>query len=91
MSNLLWTRKRPKPNKAKCCAAQLKTMDWGWRIAVSCFSAIPKPIAPNIPPASASALYLCRQIISAHGGQIGVVNEPGQGTTFWFTLAIAPQ
>jgi PAS domain S-box-containing protein len=37
------------------------------------------------------SLYLCRQIISAHGGQIGVANEPGQGTTFWFTLAIAPQ
>jgi PAS domain S-box-containing protein len=37
------------------------------------------------------SLYLCRQIISAHGGQIGVANEPGQGTTFWFTLAIASQ
>ncbi|AFY69132.1 multi-sensor signal transduction histidine kinase [Thalassoporum mexicanum PCC 7367] len=37
------------------------------------------------------SLYLCRQIISAHGGQIGVANEAGQGTTFWFTLAIAPQ
>jgi signal transduction histidine kinase len=31
-------------------------------------------------------LYLCRQIIKAHGGEIGVISSPGQGTTFWFTL-----
>ncbi|MCS6813218.1 MAG: MASE1 domain-containing protein, partial [Cyanobacteria bacterium] len=31
-------------------------------------------------------LYLCRQIVSAHGGDIGVCSEPGKGTTIWFTL-----
>ncbi|NJK53627.1 MAG: HAMP domain-containing histidine kinase [Leptolyngbyaceae cyanobacterium SU_3_3] len=31
-------------------------------------------------------LYLCRQIITAHGGQIGVESTPEQGATFWFTL-----
>lgn len=30
-------------------------------------------------------LYLCRQIIQAHGGDIGVSPQP-TGTTFWFTL-----
>lgn len=37
-------------------------------------------------------LYLCRQIITAHGGQIGVNSQPQQGAEFWFTLplAIAP-
>jgi signal transduction histidine kinase len=31
-------------------------------------------------------LYMCRQIITAHGGEIGVTSSPNQGATFRFTL-----
>jgi len=34
-------------------------------------------------------LYLCRQIITAHGGQIGVYSAPNIGSTFWLTLPLA--
>ncbi|XDE62770.1 response regulator [Arthrospira platensis BEA 1257B] len=33
-------------------------------------------------------LYLCRQIINAHGGKIGAIATPKEGATFWFTLPI---
>ncbi|MBW4602973.1 MAG: HAMP domain-containing protein [Calothrix sp. FI2-JRJ7] len=33
-------------------------------------------------------LYLCRQIISAHSGTIGVESSLGEGSTFWFTLPV---
>jgi PAS domain S-box-containing protein len=33
-------------------------------------------------------LYLCRQIIAAHGGEIGVISPPGNGATFWFKLPL---
>ncbi|MEM6437286.1 MAG: HAMP domain-containing sensor histidine kinase [Cyanobacteria bacterium P01_D01_bin.115] len=34
-------------------------------------------------------LNICKQIIEAHGGQIGVESTANQGTTFWFTLPTA--
>lgn len=33
--------------------------------------------------------YQCRQIIEAHGGNIGVESTPGNGCQFWFTLPMA--
>jgi signal transduction histidine kinase len=34
-------------------------------------------------------LYLCRQIVEAHGGAIGVDSRVGEGTTFWFTVPLS--
>ncbi len=34
-------------------------------------------------------LYICRKIIEAHGGEIGVTSEPGVGTRFYFTIPAA--
>jgi signal transduction histidine kinase/HAMP domain-containing protein len=31
-------------------------------------------------------LYICKEVIEAHGGQVGVDSTVGQGTRFWFTL-----
>lgn len=37
-------------------------------------------------------LYLCRQIVNAHGGKIGAMRggiaHPNKGATFWFTLPV---
>jgi PAS domain S-box-containing protein len=46
---------------------------------------------PNAPAGGAGlGLSISRRIVEAHGGQITVRSDLGQGTTFTFTLPIAP-
>lgn len=33
-------------------------------------------------------LYITRMLVEAHGGEVGVHAEPGQGSTFWFALPV---
>jgi signal transduction histidine kinase len=42
---------------------------------------------PNAPPGGAGlGLFIAREIVRAHGGEIGVDDEPGGGARFWFTV-----
>jgi NtrC-family two-component system sensor histidine kinase KinB len=46
--------------------------------------------APGASPGGAGlGLFIAKEVVHAHGGEIGVDSEPGHGATFWFTVKLA--
>lgn len=40
-------------------------------------------------PGVGLGLYVAREIVRSHGGEIGVISSAGEGATFWFVLPLA--
>lgn len=93
-SRLGWLQPRPKGQYSKsqcwlCCSVQDNGIGIPLRQQERLFELYARGSRARYMPGLGLGLYLCRQIITAHGGEIGVSSRPGAGATIWFTLPVA--
>jgi two-component system sensor histidine kinase KdpD len=50
-----------------------------------------RPGSKSHVPGTGLGLYIAREIIRTHGGDIWVENQPGAGSDFWVALPVAPK
>jgi signal transduction histidine kinase len=65
---------------------QLLVCDTGSGIAAERLERIFEPLYTTKPGGTGLGLYIVREIVAAHGGQVTVASVEGQGTTFTITL-----
>jgi signal transduction histidine kinase len=65
---------------------QLQVRDTGSGIAAERLERIFEPLYTTKPGGTGLGLYIVREIVAAHAGQITVKSVEGQGTTFTITL-----
>jgi signal transduction histidine kinase len=65
---------------------QLQVRDTGSGIPVEQLSQMFEPLYTTKPGGTGLGLYIVQQIVAAHGGQVTVESQVGQGTTFTITL-----
>ena len=65
---------------------RIELRDWGSGFEPT---RVPPPAFDTLPE-SGLGLFIAKGLVQAHGGEIGVGSEPGQGATFWFTIPAAP-
>jgi NtrC-family two-component system sensor histidine kinase KinB len=102
LANLLGNALRHTPSGGRVVARLLRTKD-GVRIEVQdTGEGIPAAYQERIfdrfiqVPGSKQGgvglgLYISREVVRAHGGEMGATSQTGKGSTFWFTLPLAPK
>jgi signal transduction histidine kinase len=65
---------------------QLQVCDTGSGIPAEQLAQLFEPLHTTKPEGTGLGLYITREIVAAHGGQIMVQSVVGQGTTFTLTL-----
>ena len=80
--------------RASCRGVRFEVADTGPGIPrdklTAVFDRYYQGAGPHEPGSHGLGLFISKQLVEAHRGEIGVDSEPGRGTTFWFTLPTEP-